>query len=216
MTERLKQQHHLTHGFNDLQQLIDNHNAIKKKLRANGRRLKTLEIKYSFLNDITSVGGHDTLIETATKRLFKEAGFVDVRHLQNAKPKREDLQIWCKDSLILVECKGTYRQIPDDKELGQVKKYIDHRTNIIKSKLPVFGLTVINHDNRKQASKRNKRPIDKCKEDYAKAGQYGILTTIELVKGFVLLKNSKITFQQFKDTIKQCGLITFGVGADKP
>lgn len=215
MTERLKQLRLLTKSFNEVQQLIAEHNALKKQIRAVDRKLKTIETKYSFLNDITSIDGKDTVIEIAAKQLFKSAGFTQVRHLQNARPKHEDLQIWCDDCLILIECKGTNRSVPDDKVLGQVKKYIDHRANIIKSKLPVFGLTVINHDNSKSIDNRNMKPIDKNKNEYAKAGQYGIITTIELVKGFVLLKNNDITFEQFKNKIKQYGLITFGVGADE-
>ena len=49
--------------------------------------------------------------------------------------------------------------------------------------------------------------LDRARENIA--GQYGILTTIELTKGFLLLKNSNITFEQFKNTIKQYVLITF-------
>lgn len=216
MTERLKQLHQVTKGFNEVKQLLIERNAVKKQLRTIDRKLKTIETKYSFLNDITSIDGKDTVIVIAAKRLFKSAGFTDVRHLQNLRPKREDLQIWCNDCIIIAECKGSKHSVPSDNEVGQVLKYINFRKNNLKSKLPVFGLTIINHDNSKTIDKRNKKPIDKNKDEYAKAGQYGIVTTIELVKGFVLLKNNDITFEQFKNTIKQFGLITFGVGADKP
>lgn len=216
MTERLKQLRLLTKGFNEVQQLIADHNALKKQIRAVDRKLTTIESKYGFLNDITSIDGKDIVIEIAAKQLFKSAGFRQVRHLQNARPKREDLQIWCDDCIILAECKGSKYSVPSDNEIGQVLKYINFRKNTLKSELPVFGLTIINHDNSKPIDKRNKKPIDKNKDEYAKAGQYGIITTIELAKGFVMLKNNNITFEQFKNTIKQHGLITFGVGADKP
>ena len=210
MTDNLKLLRQIIKDFNEVKELIAEHKSISIKLRKVDKKLKTLETKYKFLTDLISVDGKDTLIEKAAKSLFKSAGFEQVRHLVNVRPKREDLQIWCNDCLILVECKGTYRSVPDDKELSQIKKYIDHRTNIVKSTIPVFGLTVINHDNSKLYHNRNKNPFDKSKHEYAIASQYGIITTVDLVRGFLLLKNNIITFDTFKQTIKQFGIIKFG------
>jgi len=210
MIDNLKLLRQITKDFNEVKILISEHKSISKQLRKVDRKLQTIESKYKFLTDIVSVDGKDAIIEKSAKLLFKSAGFKQVRHLVNVRPKREDLQIWCDDCLILVECKGTYRSVPDDKELSQIKKYIDHRSNIIKSKIPVFGLTVINHDNSKLYQKRNKNPFDKSKQEYAIASQYGIVTTTELLEGFVLLKNNIITFDTFKQKLKQFGVINFG------
>ncbi len=215
MKENIRQVRNWTKSFKEVQKLLSDHNSLKKQLHSIDRRLKTIEAKHSFLDNITSKNGSGTAIEIATKLLFKSAGFNDVRHLKKVKPLREDLQIWCDDCLILIECKGTIHSIPSDDLLGPIKKYIDHRVNIVKSKLPVFGLTVLNNDNSKNIDKRNKNSIDKHKAEYAEASKYGIITTIELVNGFLLLKNNIITFEQFKNTIKQFGLIKFGVRADK-
>ncbi len=119
-----------TKSFKHVQELLIDEKNIKKQLRSISRRLKTIELKHSFLNDITSVNGKSTLIEIAAKRLFKSAGFGDVRHLQNVRPKREDLQIWCDDCVILVECKGSKNTIPQDNEIGQIKKYIDNQPEL--------------------------------------------------------------------------------------
>lgn len=126
------------------------------------------------------------------------------------------MQVWCDNCLILIECKGTKKAVLSDDLITPIKKYIDHRINIIKSKLPVYGLTVLNNDNSKNIDTRNKNSIDKQKAEYAEAGKYGIITSIELVKGFLLLKNDIITFEHFKNTIQQNGLITFGAWTDKP
>ena len=133
-----------------------------------------------------------------------------MRHLVNVRLRREDLQIWCDDCLILVECKGIEQSTPRDHKVSQIKKYIDHRLNIVKSKLPVFGLTVINHNNTKVWHNRNRNPIDNIKHEYAIASGYGIITTIELLNGFWQLKNNIITFDTFKNKIKQPGYLTFG------
>lgn len=214
MNDNLKLLRHITKDFDDVKHLIATHKDLSKQLRTVDRKLKTIEAKYKFLADIISVGGNDTAIEKSAKLLLKSAGFNHVRHLVNVRPKREDLQIWCNDCLILIECKGTKNSIPPDHELSQIKKYIDHRANIIKSNLPVFGLTIINHDNSKQFHNRNKNPIDKSKHEYAIAGGYGIITTIELVRGFLLLKNNNITFDTFKQIIIKHGNIKFGDRAD--
>jgi hypothetical protein len=214
MSDHLKLLRHITKDFDDVKNLIAEHKAIAKQLRTVDRKLKTAEAKYKFLTDIISVGGQDTVVEKSAKLLFKSAGFKEVRHLVNVRPKREDLQIWCDDCLILAECKGTKYSVPPDAELNQIKKYIDHRANIIKSKLPVFGLTIINHDNSKLYHNRNRNPIDKNKHEYAVASQYGIITTVDLVRGFLFLKNNNITFDTFKQTIKQFGVIKFGDRAD--
>lgn len=215
MTERLKHLRQITKDFEEVQTLTAEHRILKKQIRTVDRKLKTIEAKYSFLNDITSIDGKDIVIEIAAKQLLKSAGFTQVRHLRYARPKCEDLQIWCDDCIIIVECKGSKYSVPSDNEIGQVLKYINFRKNNLKSELPVFGCTIINHDNSKPIDKRNKTPIDKNKNEYAKAGQYGIITTIELVKGFVMLKNNDMTFENFKNTIKQYGLIQFGVWPEK-
>lgn len=215
MSEHSKLIRHITKDFDDVKKLISEHKTISKQLRNVDRKLKTLEVRYKFLSDIISVGGNDTVIEKSAKLLFKSAGFDEVRHLTRVKPKREDLQIWCDDCLILAECKGTKHSIPSDNELSQIKKYIDHRTNIIKSNIPVFGLTIINHDNSKVYHKRNKNPIDENKHEYAVAGKYGVITTVDLVRGFLLVKNNNITFDAFKHNIKAFGLIKFDDRAEQ-
>ena len=209
MNENLKLLRYITKDFDDVKNLIETHKALSQQLRRVDRKLKSIETKYKFLTDIISVGGNDTTIEKSAKLLLKNAGFKEVRHLVNVRPKREDLQIWCNDCIILAECKGTKNAVPPDHELSQIKKYIDHRVNIAKSKLPVYGLTIINHDNSKQFHNRNKNPIDKSKHEYAVASGYGVITTVELVHGFLLLKNNQVTFDLFKQTIIKHGNIKF-------
>ena len=105
MTEKLKHLRQITKDFEEVQTLTAEHRILKKQIRTVDRKLKTIETKYGFLSDIVSIGGHNTVIEVAAKKLFKNAGFTDVRHLVNVRPKREDLQIWCDDCIIIVECK---------------------------------------------------------------------------------------------------------------
>lgn len=204
----------LTSRFRETKELIAEHNILKRQLKKIDRKLLTLENKYKFLSDIVSIGGHDTVIELATKKLLKSAGFREVKHLKNVRPKREDLQVWCEDCLILIECKGTYKTVPPDHEVGQIKKYIDHRKNIVRSTLPVYGLTVINHDFNKPHDKRNTNPFGKYKNEYALGSSYGMITTSELLNGFILLKNGDIDFETFKRFLLKTGEIKFSGRAD--
>ena len=209
MENNLKLLQQFTKNFDEVKQLLDEHKTISKQIRTVERKLKTVEAKYKFLTDLISKGGTGKTIEKASKLLFKSAGFDHVRHLTKVRPEREDLQIWCDDCLILVECKGIKSSVPPDHEISQIKKYIDHRKNIVKSQLPVFGLTILNHDNSKDWDNRNPNPVDNQKNEYAMASEYGIVTTLDLVQGFILLKNKGITFEQFKNLIKRQGLIKF-------
>jgi hypothetical protein len=209
MTDKLKYLRNITKDFEEVKTLIEEHNVLKKKIRNVDRKLKTVETKYEFLSDIVSIGGHDTIIESAAKKLFKNIGFSDVRHLVKARPKREDLQVWCDDCIIIVECKGTKSEHPPNDEIGAVKKYVEYRKSKLQSLLPIFGLTIINHDNRKHFQKRILNPLDTYKIEYVIAQQFSVILTTELVKGFLLVKNNIISFEQFKNKIKQHGLITF-------
>jgi hypothetical protein len=78
----------------------------------------------------------------------------------------------------------------------------------------VYGLTVINHDFNKPYNRRDQHPFDKFKNEYALAGSYGVLTTVELLNGFVLLKNGNIDFETFKFCLIQTGEIRFSGRVD--
>ena len=87
MTEKLKHLRQITKDFEEVQTLTAEHRILKKQIRTVDRKLKTIEAKYSFLNDITSIDGKDIVIEIAAKQLLKSAGFTQVRHLRYARPK---------------------------------------------------------------------------------------------------------------------------------
>ena len=209
MTDKLEYLRKITKDFEEVKELIAEHRILKKEIRKVDRKLITIETKYDFLAEIVSIDGNSTTIEIATKKLFKNAGFTEVRYLVNPRQKREDLQIWCEDCIIIVECKGLKAIHPSLDEICAVKKYIDFRKNKILSHLPIFGLTVINHDNSKHFQQRIKNPIDTFKIEYVIAQKFSVILTTELVKGFLLLKNKIITFEYFKNKIKQHGLVTF-------
>jgi hypothetical protein len=74
----------------------------------------------------------------------------------------------------------------------------------------VYGLTIINHDNQKPISERNETFKDKEKENDAKNQEFGFISVIDLICLFRALKRDETTFEQFKSSLKQYGLITYG------
>lgn len=174
----------VTKDLIEVQDLIKKHTEIKKSLAKTKRKLKSTITKYSFLDIITKINSKDMFLETAVKQLFNNIG-LDTKHLINQKPKREDLQIWFDDCVILVECKGVKASNPRYDEVGAVKKYVDYRKKFENWNLPVHGLLVINHDNERNVEMRTKKPLDKLKTDYILAQDFGVITTYELVKGFI-------------------------------
>lgn len=205
---RHKQSHVYTAHLKEFSDIKSDYDCAKKSLVSSKRKLRTLEQRYKFLYDIISERGTGDILELGCKRLFNLAGFNDVRHLRKVKPEREDLQIWLDDMLILVECKGIGSHMPNDADLNQIVRYVNYKAT--NSLLPVKGIVIFNHDLKKPIDKRNKTPIDKMKEEYAKTSGYGVIHVSQLINGFIQLKNNQINLVQFKDTLLTTGIVKFG------
>ena len=197
----------LTRHFPDVTDAIGRANSAKRDLNRATRRVRSLKTKYQFLQDLVGIKSHADTLDSALKSFFKELGYTDVRKV-GKKYQREDLQIWTDNKLIVIEAKGITRPTPSDPECGQIAKYMRLRGKKITDKT-VFGLFVVNHDNDKHPCRRNPTPFDKNKIEYAEASEYGLTTTIELLKAFIQIKTGRLTVGEFENKICSTGLISF-------
>ena len=197
----------ITKIFPDIAEAIERVISAKKDLNRKARKVRTLKTKYHFLQDLVDIKTHDNLLDNALKKFFKELGYKDVRKV-GKKYKREDLQIWTGNKLIVIEAKGITRLTPKEHECEQIAKYIRLRKMKLNNK-QVFGFFVVNHDNQNHYSRRNPTPFDKQKVEYAEAGEYGLTTTIELLKAFCQIKTKRLTIEEFENKICTKGLIRF-------
>ena len=199
-----------TKGFLDVKPILTEHRKALAKVRSLDRRLKTIETKYKFIPEVIGINARDSFLVNAVKRLFKQAGFKKVVHFKNEKlnPKREDLQLWTEDELFIVEVKGVSKSSPQKHDLMQVLPYFRENENRVKDH-KVFGLIIINHDNKKPFKYRSSTFKDAEKHRDAVLCNYGFISTIDLIWGFLLLKTGKMTFEEFKEKLKQFGLITY-------
>ncbi len=198
----------ISKNFPEINTLIVKVNSIKKELNKTTRQLNTLKKKYSFLKTLVDIGTNDDKLEESLKQYFKELGYKDVRKV-GKKYQKEDLLIWKDNKLIIFEIKGIVRPTPKENYCGQIAKYLNLRRNEHKDK-EVFGLFVVNHDNGKHFSIRNKTPFDKDKIKYANAGKYGLTTTLDLFIAFCQIKAGKLKINEFEKRICSWGLIKFG------
>jgi hypothetical protein len=201
---------HFIKDFAETKPLISEFEKANKKLRTAKRRLKTVEIKYTFLFDIVAPYSNDNFLANAAKRLFKSTGFKKVVHFKSErlKPKREDLQLWTDTELFVIEIKGLSTPHPPKSALIQVLPYIRENELHIKDR-NIYGFTVINHDNKNRPQDRQRNFKDAEKERDAVNCGYGFISTMDLLIGFTYLKQGKIDFETFKNTLKNKGLITY-------
>lgn len=128
---------------NELPEIIflkQEYKKAKSQLVRVQRKIISTSKKFKFLSDIVGRNGFGATLELGCLKLFKEIGFEDVKKLKQRNPAREDLQIWCPDCLIVIECKGSKNMEPPDAELNQIKRYIDYRENTIKARYPLKEL----------------------------------------------------------------------------
>jgi hypothetical protein len=127
----------------------------------------------------------DTELVTAVRQTLEMLGFKDVRDVdeeaENKTVRREDLQIWDRSPILLVEVKGI-TGLPKEEYALQVDKYVAPRIKEWK-RFDVQGLTIINHQSEKLGLMREREHV--FQEDvitHAEKREIGLLTTWELYR----------------------------------
>jgi hypothetical protein len=208
--EEMKYWHTITKDFEEIKPLLVEHKQAQQKMRKVDRKIKTINAKYAFMSEVVGVNSDDTVLGNAIKLLLKNAGFTKVVHFKSKriKPQREDLQAWEGNDLFVIEAKGISKENPSHPDSTQVLKYMKETEKRVTDK-KVYGITIINHSKQLHVSNRRQTFRDNEREkDVANFG-IGYMSTYDLLIGFWHLKMGRITFEQFKDSLKQIGLITY-------
>jgi len=194
----------LTSGFCDIKQLILREQELKKEYNKARKKLKTKELRYSFLKDIVGIDINADDLVIAVVKLFKAFEFDKVENLE--KLKNEDLRIWFENKLILVEITGVKKIALDDDKSHSISKHININKELNKNH-DVTGLTIVNHDNKKHFTQRNKSPFRPLLDDIGKANKYSLITTDILLKLFIEYKQNLLTKQDIINILTSGGVI---------
>lgn len=192
----------------EVRELYDQWKIQKKSIDKTRRKLSRVKDKYRFLKTIVGIGKHGNELELAFKDFFKNIGYNDVRHI-GGDNKYEDIDIWGKERLTVIEVKGIKQPMPKQSNCNQVLKYVLERKKTHPD-FQVHGITVVNHDNGKLPNNRVENPFDKDRIRHAENGEYGLVSALDLFKDFHRIKRGIITFEDFDKRLHQIGLLEIG------
>lgn len=194
----------ITRLFKEVDNLVLQKQKLRRQINSVSRKLKGLRKKYSFLSIIINRGVTGELLEENIKRYFKELGFATVnkvgKHL-----KKEDIRIIKDDKIIIIEVTGSSKKIQKDDKTRQITKHLSVRKHNNENAFAVF---VVNHDN-KNSFKYRKEAFNKEQINYAVAGGYSLVSTIELVRGFIKVKTNKMSLMEFEQKLCSFGEVKF-------
>jgi len=194
--------------FSEVETLVSQKNDLTRKLKRVRRKLSTYKTKYAFLKALVEAKTSDEL-ESATKDYFKEVGYEKV-HWTGKDTEREDVQVWYRKKVYIIECKGHTKGNAKREDIDQLSWRSVHCKG-----LPEFVghtlkyIMVMNNQSSFPLNKRDNNPLAIAIKTKLLADKNGLVTTKELVNGFIKLKRKEITFSQFDKKLNQIGLIEF-------
>lgn len=193
----------ITSEFKDVSEVISTRRRLKTKENRLRRKLKYLLTKYSFLKDLVDIDSSGTPLVNAVKMLFKELGLKKVENVDK-KYKDEDLRLWTDNKLLIFEITGIDTPTPKDDKAHRISKHIPIRQkqNLDKK---VFGVFVVNHDNKRPFGKRHKKPFRQQLIDIAESHSYTLTTTTDLFNAFILFKKGGLTADELIDKLCKKG-----------
>ena len=180
----------ITSKFYEIKPIIKEREAILKSLNKTRRKLKTKLTKYSFLSQMVGIESNGEKLVDSVMVFLKE---LNIGRVENVDKKYldEDIRLWVEDLLLIFEITGIDTPNPKDDKAHQISKHIPIRKEQFPDK-KVFGVFVVNHDNKKSFLNRNKRPFSDRLIRIAKGHKYTLMTTIDLLNAFRLIKTDKM------------------------
>jgi hypothetical protein len=179
----------------------------KQKTSELREQIEARKNEFSFLSGLLTKDA-DQLV-AAVKQTLELLGFQHVKdvdeEIEEGKPRREDLQIWDRDPVLIAEVKGI-GGLPREADALQVTKYLAPRMK--EWDRSAQGLTIINHQLKVEGLKRQHSNV--FQDDVVtSAGAYGVglLTTWDLFR----LARSKLRYDwqpgQVVEVLYPSGLI---------
>lgn len=194
----------ITAKFSDVKTLIEENRMALKKLNSTRKKLRTKRNHYGFIKDVVGVNSAGDKLVDACIDLFKEIGFDKIENVDK-KYLEEDIRLWSKDRLIIIEVTGIDTPNPKYSKAHQISLHIPTRKSQNNNK-KVTGLFIVNHDNNKEYKNRNKKPFNNKIIDIAKSHDYTLMTTVDLLNAYKMIKMDKIRPEEFIDKLCSTGL----------
>lgn len=201
-------QENVIKDLEDVKALLNQHRKVKKDLLKVGRRIKTLQKRYSFLDRLISINGCGTSLEEDLRLYFKELS-IKVEKV-GVKYKEEDLRVWYREKLLLIEITGDAKLQPEHTKALQVIKHIP-KTQEKYPDLLVVGVFVFNHDNTRPFTVRGKKPFDRTLIEIAKSHKCSLITTANMIEAFILIKKNELSVNDFMNKLCTGGEIKIAV-----
>jgi hypothetical protein len=181
--------------ISDIKVSHDRHRELKRLLNKERNKLGVLYKKYRFIDEIVNPSVDDIELQKFIADLFRELGYLTKQPKETAD---FDVIIKYNDDKIGIEVKNG-RHVGEN-ELFQAKKYASrHKTD----EDMVLHPLVIWNNTKKNIDFDNNRTKD------AIANDYGIMTTQDLLNGYLGVKSGKISFDFFHKNILKRGHIKF-------
>ncbi len=176
----------ITSNFEDISPLIKQHKDLLKQTNKVRRRLKSRLDEYAFLFDLVGINSHSDRLVNAIVNFFKALNFKYVENVDK-KYKEEDIRLQVDDLLLIIEVTGIDKANPKYEKSHQISMHIQKR-KIQYPNLKVFGLFIVNHDNKKHFLKREKKPFTKAIDEIAQSHNYTLTTSVDLLNAFIQFK----------------------------
>ena len=168
-----------------------NHKRLINKSRQKVRRLLN---KYSFIESIVSPSCNGDKLEEEISKLFNSIGYE--AKVTNDKKDLDVYAVLYKDKLgIEVKGEKTLRE----NEALQAHKYAQRRRQ---ERIELHPILIWNN-----SGYNNYFDPDMIRD--AKINEYSLITTQDLLKGYLKVQQGKLTVNIFHLMLKQCGSITF-------
>jgi hypothetical protein len=181
----------ITSEFSDILPIISERDDIIKSLNKTRRRLRTKLKRYSFLSQMVGIGSNGDKLVDSIVTFLKELNIGKVENVDK-KYMDEDIRLWTDESLLIFEVTGIDTPNPKDYKAHQISKHLPIKQEQFADK-KVYGVFIVNHDNRKNYLDRNKRPFNDRLIKIAKGHNYTLVTTVDLLNAFVKIKTDKLT-----------------------
>jgi|GEM_PF-3044067 len=184
----------------ELSVLLKDYKTKRSKAKSAWNKYQSKSAKYNFLNTIVKPKEHssgiegrkeDDDLEIAIKDLFNSIGIHSVRPTN-----KNDFDVKSKFSELKLGIEVKNGNLPAENDLFQAHKYA-MRINRELEPLIIWNNSSTNQE------------FDSQRIKDAELSKYGLLTTKELLKGYIKLKSGNISFNQFIKQLKQSGLIKY-------
>lgn len=178
----------------EIQVETDKLKQLKKEVRRSRTKVNSLFQKYSFVAEIVNPNIDDLKLEYSIQALFKDLGF---KTIKPAEKRDLDLFVEYLSNIIGIEIKNANSLREND--IFQVYKYAKRHESDGNKMHPLLIW-----NNTKTGQK-----FDGFRIRDAIINEYSLLTTSELLKGYILTKQNKIDLGTFYRQIISKGLVYF-------